>query len=242
MACASRILDLSRIPALLAARRGCSHGLNKPTRRLTHGATLASGLRHRQRSLRVASTGARLKHYFKLLAASRIGDVARPPEGTRPIVLTPSVWVRSRELPVCAFRDRRACGQCGNSRRMTARTSASICGLPGHIGRGSRRQKGRNPARCQATTVSGLTMTRTLLHEGYSRRKRTRNIRSWSRSRGRGFFRLSAPSCCRRARISRPRLKRERKKTPGQLAMPMKKGIMGSDAYHGLILAFALTA
>jgi len=48
-------------------------------------------------------------------------------------------------------------------RRMRARISASIWGLPRHFGRDSRRQKSRNPARCQATIVSGLTMTRALL-------------------------------------------------------------------------------
>jgi hypothetical protein len=31
-------------------------------------------------------------------------------------------------------------------------------------------------------------------------------MRSWIRSRGRGFFRLSTLNCWRRARISRPRL------------------------------------
>jgi VWFA-related protein len=53
----------------------------------------------------------------------------------------------------------------------------------------------RKPARCQATTVSGLTMTSTLLHAGQSLRSRIQNIRSWIRSRGRGWFRLSMPSC-----------------------------------------------
>ncbi len=58
----------------------------------------------------------------------------------------------------------------------------------------------------EATTVSGLTRTRTWLHAGQSRRSRIQNIRSWIRGRARGCFRLSTPSCCRRARISRPRL------------------------------------
>ena len=43
--------------------------------------------------------------------------------------------------------------------------------------------------------VSGLTMTRTLLHAGQRRRSRTQNIRSWISRRGRGCFRLSTPSC-----------------------------------------------
>ena len=40
-------------------------------------------------------------------------------------------------------------------RRMRARTSASIFGLPRLFGRERRRQNNRKPARCQATTVSG---------------------------------------------------------------------------------------
>ena len=91
-------------------------------------------------------------------------------------------------------------------RRMRARTSRSILGLPRLLGRDRRRQNKRKPARCQATTVSGLTMTRTWLHPGQSRRSRVQNTRSRIRSRARGCFRLSTPNCWRRARISRPRL------------------------------------
>jgi hypothetical protein len=46
-------------------------------------------------------------------------------------------------------------------RRMRVRTSASTLGLPSLFGRERRRQNNRNPTRCQATTVSGLTITRT---------------------------------------------------------------------------------
>ena len=77
----------------------------------------------------------------------------------------------------------------------TDRTSASIFGLPRVFGCEHRRQNNLKPARCQATTVSGLTMTRTFLHAGQRRRSRIQNIRSWTRSRGRGCFRLSTPSC-----------------------------------------------
>jgi hypothetical protein len=49
-------------------------------------------------------------------------------------------------------------------RRMRVRTSASIFGLARLFGRERRRQNKRKPARCQATMVSGLTMTGTLLH------------------------------------------------------------------------------
>ena len=57
-------------------------------------------------------------------------------------------------------------------RRMSVRTSAPILGLPRLFGRVRRRQNKRKPARCQATTVSGLTMTRTLLLAGQRRRSR----------------------------------------------------------------------
>ena len=66
---------------------------------------------------------------------------------------------------------------------------------PRLFGRDRRRQNNRKPARCQAITVSGLTMTRTLLHAGQRRRSRTQNIRLWISSRGRECFRLNTASC-----------------------------------------------
>src|SRR5262245_5015634 len=47
---------------------------------------------------------------------------------------------------------------------MRDRAAASIFGLPRLFGRERRRQNNGKPARCQATTVSGLTMIRMLLH------------------------------------------------------------------------------
>src|SRR5215831_1076536 len=73
---------------------------------------------------------------------------------------------------------------------MRIRTSASIFGLPNRFTRDRRRQNSRKPARCQATTVCGLTMTRTLSHAGQSRRRNIQNSRSWMRSRGRGLLSL----------------------------------------------------
>ena len=51
-----------------------------------------------------------------------------------------------------------------SNRRTSARISALILGLPSLLARERRHQNRRKPARFQATTVSGLTMTRTLVH------------------------------------------------------------------------------
>jgi hypothetical protein len=64
------------------------------------------------------------------------------------------------------------------------------------------RQYQRNPARCQATTLSGFTMRRTSFQPDHNRRSMIQNSRSDQRSGGRGRFRLSTATCCRRARIS----------------------------------------
>ena len=114
-------------------------------------------------------------------------------------------------------------------RRIIARTSASIFGLPMLLGRDRNRQKRRKPARCQATTVSGLTTIRAWLHKGQNGRRRIQNARSCLLRRGRGVFLFSTPSCWRRARISRPRLYRERKKAPKQVMKPRKKSIRSPD-------------
>jgi hypothetical protein len=73
-------------------------------------------------------------------------------------------------------------------RRIRDRDSVSILGLPRLFDRERRRQNKRKPARCQATTVSGLTITRTWLHAGQRRRSRIQKIRSWIRSRGVRLF------------------------------------------------------
>ena len=47
-----------------------------------------------------------------------------------------------------------------------------------------------NPWRCQATTVSGLTMTSASFQRGHRREIKTQNKRSGGRSRGRGLARF----------------------------------------------------
>jgi hypothetical protein len=77
-------------------------------------------------------------------------------------------------------------------RRISARISAVDFGLPP---RGRDRQKSRNPARCQLTTVCGFTTTRTSAQRHQIRREAVQNSRSSGFNRGRGRFRLSTASC-----------------------------------------------
>jgi hypothetical protein len=100
----------------------------------------------------------------------------------------------------------------------------------------------RKQARCQAITVSGLTMMRAFFQPGQSRSSRIQNMRSRIPKRGRGVFLLSTPSCWRRAMISRLRLWRERKEAMKHVRKPAKNGIMGRDLYHKVDSSAALIA
>jgi hypothetical protein len=68
-----------------------------------------------------------------------------------------------------------------------------------------------NPARCQRTTVSGCTNTRASHHPDQNRRDRTKKIRSEAAIRGPEHLGEAAASCCRRAKFSRMRSRRERR-------------------------------
>ena len=77
--------------------------------------------------------------------------------------------------------------QVGLSRHMalmSARTSRSTRGRP-PLGRLFHRQNRRNPARCQAITVVGLTMVSNSSQRGHTRRNATQKSRSEPVSRGR---------------------------------------------------------
>jgi hypothetical protein len=87
-------------------------------------------------------------------------------------------------------------------RRMSTRISAVAFGLPERA-RDCHFQKSRNPARCQPTTVSGFTATRTSAHRDQMQCRVIQISRSKRFNRGRGRFRLRRTSCCRKARISR---------------------------------------
>ena len=97
-------------------------------------------------------------------------------------------------------------------RRISTRISVVVFGLP--LGARDRHlQKSRKPARCQPTTVCDFTTTSTSAQRDQTRRKAVQNSRSNGYNRGRGRFRLSTASCCRRARISVALSCRVRKKT-----------------------------
>jgi hypothetical protein len=64
-------------------------------------------------------------------------------------------------------------------------------------------QKRRKPFRCQDTTVSGLTITRTRRQSFQVLDSHTQNHRSVLRSRGRGHCRLKTASCWHRTRFSK---------------------------------------
>jgi hypothetical protein len=80
-------------------------------------------------------------------------------------------------------------------RRISARSSPSILGLPPHC-RDFQRQYARNPRRCQRSTLSGLTMTIASSSDGNRRYSHTRTSRSTLRSRTRvGDLRVNTSSC-----------------------------------------------
>jgi hypothetical protein len=74
----------------------------------------------------------------------------------------------------------------------------------------------RKPARCQFTTVLGVTKTRGFLHPDQSARNATQNSLCRAVSRGRGRCACRASNCRRRARFSRTRSWRELKAMTNQ--------------------------
>ena len=74
----------------------------------------------------------------------------------------------------------------------------------------------RNPARCQFTTVRGVTKMRGLVHPDQSVLNATQNSLCWAVNRRRGCCVCRASNCRRRARFSRTRSSRERKALTNQ--------------------------
>jgi hypothetical protein len=74
----------------------------------------------------------------------------------------------------------------------------------------------RNPARCQFTTVRGVTKMRGLVHPDQSVLNATQNILCRAGNRRRGCCVCRANNCRRRARFSRTRSSRERKALTNQ--------------------------
>src|SRR5437879_8320827 len=74
----------------------------------------------------------------------------------------------------------------------------------------------RNPARCQFTTVLGVTKTRGCLHPDTHIRNATQNSLCRAVNRRRGRCACRASNCRRRARFSRPRYTRQLKELTNQ--------------------------
>ena len=93
-------------------------------------------------------------------------------------------------------------------RKITSRTSFDRLCLPTcFLAFEIQLQYSRKPARCQPTTVSGLTSTRDCFQAPQKRRANTQNLLSTAPIRSRGCLRFSTASCCRRARFSKSRLR-----------------------------------
>ena len=105
-------------------------------------------------------------------------------------------------------------------RKINSRTSFEVCLLPTctrtlEISL----QYIRKPARCQRTTVSGVTTMRASFHPDQNRLTVTQKSLSTNASRGRGRRRFKTASCCRSTRFSKtrfPRLRKRRISTPIQ--------------------------
>ena len=110
----------------------------------------------------------------------------------RPSIATPHVACTDDTVPhMSAFA----------IRSIGARTSGSILGRP-PLRRPRHVQYLRNPARCQAMTVAGLTMISVSFQRAQLRERNTQSPRSALVSRGRLTERSSTPSRWRRARSS----------------------------------------
>ena len=97
-------------------------------------------------------------------------------------------------------------------RKMSSRNSLLTHFLPAWaLRREIPAQYSLKPARCQRTTVSGWTRTNARFHPGHTRRNITQKNLSGAAHRGRPYLCFRTPSCCRRARFSRSKSRRERK-------------------------------
>ena len=86
----------------------------------------------------------------------------------------------------------------------------------------------RNPARCQFTTVLGVTKTRGFVHPDQIVLNATQNSLCRTVNRRRGLFSRRASNCRRRARFSRTRSSRERQALTTQPRRCRRNTIMTS--------------
>jgi hypothetical protein len=83
-----------------------------------------------------------------------------------------------------------------------------------------------NAARCQRTTVSGVTTRSDFFQSAQNRRARTQKSLSIGWSRARGCLRFSTASCCRSAKFSKSSVRCERKQRASNPNHSRKKGNM----------------
>src|ERR1039458_1114332 len=97
-------------------------------------------------------------------------------------------------------------------RKMRSRNSIRTHLLPALVlCRESQLQYILNPARCQRTTVSGCTRISACCHLDQRRHNVAQNNLSVVEKRGRGRLSFKTASCCRKARFSKSKSRREQK-------------------------------
>jgi hypothetical protein len=106
-----------------------------------------------------------------------------------------------------------------HNRRIRTRTSCGTTGLPALPRRISHVQNKRKPLRCQAITVSGLTMTRADRQSYQTLHSHAQSRRSAGLSLGRFTERCRTLSWCRSARLSRWSAARDLKFTDAAAAI-----------------------
>src|ERR1700756_602691 len=97
-------------------------------------------------------------------------------------------------------------------RKISSRTSVDSFFLPTRfLAFEIQLQYSRNPARCQRTTVSGVTTRRDFFHSDQNRHASIQKSLSKGKSVGLSCLRFSTASCWRSAKFSSSSLRRERK-------------------------------
>jgi hypothetical protein len=97
-------------------------------------------------------------------------------------------------------------------RKISSRSSLLTHFLPARTRcRESQVQYSLKPARCHRTTVSGWTRINACLHPDQNRRNMTQKSLSVTARRGWECLRFKTASCCRRAKFSKRRSRREEK-------------------------------
>ena len=122
--------------------------------------------------------------------------------------------------------------------RISSRTSFGTVGRPGLPRRIFQVQNRRNPFRCQAITVSGLTMTRALRQLLQIPHSQAHKIRSTLTSLGRDAERCKTPSWWRRARFSSLRATRPRNEATSEATSAANSGPHGESKEERQLLIY----